>query len=227
MIKETSIEDKLETDNIQYGKLPNQMNKEPLVTAKAKEFTKTELTLLTNQEVRLSESQVTVISELDKPVKLGENKEEDIRSFVNNHVLFGDKYRLSSIKEKEKQITFYQHYDDKKMFENINGKLELKLNGSGEIVSYEQTLLEDFHENGKPENVLPAFQAIQTLYKNGLIKPNSKISNVELGYYTVVQLTESQVLSPTWYFKIKNKDKEEELYVNAYDGSIYQTEKDS
>ncbi|WP_191991802.1 two-component system regulatory protein YycI [Bacillus aerolatus] len=224
-IQEASIEDKLKSYNIEYEKLPEEVSEETIITAKTKKFTKKETDRLLNQTVKLSLNQLILDSYLQKPFKLGEEKLEDMKSFVESDVLFGDQYRYWGMNDEKNIAIFYQHYDNKKMFENKNGKLEIKLNNNGEIYAYSQTLLENLEENGKSESILSAYQAIETLYKNGLIKPNSKISNVELGYYTVV--TELQVLSPTWYFKIKNGEKTERMYVNAFDGSIYRNEENS
>ncbi|OCA92068.1 two-component system regulatory protein YycI [Pseudobacillus wudalianchiensis] len=226
-IKEASIEDKLRSYNIEYGKLPEEVSEESIITAKSKSFTKKEISLLQNQNVKLSDDQTVLESYLQKPVKLGEKKLDDLKSFVENNVLFGDQYQYWEIDNEENKVIFYQHYKDKKLFEIKNGKLEVGLNSNGEIIDYRQTMLEDLEENGQEETILSAHQAIQTLYKNGLIKPNSKISDVELGYYTFVHLTELQVLSPTWYFKIKNGNKTEKMFVNAFDGSIYKNEKNS
>ncbi|WP_157796313.1 two-component system regulatory protein YycI [Bacillus xiapuensis] len=227
VVKEEPIENKLKTYNIKYGELPDDAGEKPIITAKTKTFSKKDLEEYPDQDMKLEREKTVIDSTLTEPVKLGEKKVEGIKAFVQSRVNYGSKYQYSNMNEKKTKAIFYQQHNDKKLFENKSGKLEIKLNSEGDIIGYEQTLLEDIEENSQKEEVLPAFQAIQTLYKNGLIKPNSTISKVELGYYTVVQLTESQVLSPTWYIRIKKGDKVEKLYVNAFDGSIYQEEKDS
>ncbi|PAQ14105.1 hypothetical protein CD798_12560 [Bacillaceae bacterium SAOS 7] len=226
-MKEEPVEEKLKEYNIKYEDLPNDITEAAIITAKSKSFDKKELAKLKNQQIQLSDSQMIVYSKLQKPVKLGENKVQDIRSFVNDHVVYGKEYRYWGMDEKKKKAVFYQHVNNKKLFENINGRLEIQLNDNGEIIKYEQRLLGQVEENDQKETIIPAFQAVQSLYKNGFIKPNSQIANAELGYYTVVKVTEAQVLSPTWYFKIKNNDKVEKIYVNALDGTIYTNETDS
>ncbi|KIL76781.1 two-component system regulatory protein YycI [Bacillus badius] len=226
-IKEASIEDKLKSYNIEYDKLPEDVSEETIITAKSKKFTKKDIGMLINQNVKLLDDQKTLKSQLQKPVKLGEKKLDELKAFVQANVLYGDQYQYWGLNEAKDKAIFYQHYDDKKLFENTNGKLEVEFNSNGEITAYNQKMLEKLEENSQEESIISAHQAIQTLYKNGLIKPNSKISDVELGYYTFVRLTELQVLSPTWYFKIKHGDKTEKMYVNAFDGSIYKNEKNS
>jgi regulatory protein YycI of two-component signal transduction system YycFG len=43
---------------------------------------------------------------------------------------------------------------------------------------------------------------------------------VELGYYTLIQQTESQVLVPTWHLIVEHDKKKEDLYVNAIEGRV-------
>ncbi|WP_203364007.1 two-component system regulatory protein YycI [Bacillus sp. REN10] len=224
-MKEEPIEEKLKAYNIDYGELPNDVTEAAIITAKSKSFSKKEFEKLDNQQIQFLDSPMTIEGVLQKPVPLGENKVHDIRSFVNNQVVYGKEYRYWGTEGKI--VTFYQHVNNKKLFENIKGRLEIHLNDNGEVIKYKQTLLGEVEENSKKETIISAFQAIQSLYKNGLIKQNSKILHTELGYYTVVRLTEAQVLSPTWYFKIKNNDKVEKVYVNALEGTIYTSEMDS
>lgn len=104
-------------------------------------------------------------------------------------------------------------------YNNVNGKLTLFFNENKEIVSYEQTLLENIEEFNEEEEVLPAIKAIETLYYKGYLRPKSEVTKVELGYYTLVQLTASHVLTPTWHVVIDGK---EDLFVNAFEGQIIQ-----
>jgi regulatory protein YycI of two-component signal transduction system YycFG len=97
--------------------------------------------------------------------------------------------------------------------------LTLHLNDENEIISYKQTLLEGIEVLSQKQEVLPPIKAIETLYDNGVLQPKSKITKVELGFYTLVQLTESQVLTPTWRFVVDDK---ENLFVNAFEGKIIQ-----
>ncbi|MDQ0215382.1 regulatory protein YycI of two-component signal transduction system YycFG [Oikeobacillus pervagus] len=227
IITETSIEDKLKVDNIDYNKtLQNEVGKAPLITAKTKTFTKKEIELLNRQKITLSNDQTILSAKLDKPYKLNKLKKDEIESFVKNFVLYGEHYQLWDYDKDLKKITLYQHFKGHLLFINISGQLTLKLSDDDEIIGYEQTLLEGMEENGK-EEVLPAIQAVKTLYKNGMLKPNSEISEVDLGYYTLVQFTESQVLSPTWHFAVKYKGDVEHYFINAFDGSLNQKEKES
>ena len=69
------------------------------------------------------------------------------------------------------------------------------------FISYKQTYLEDSQELSKDEKLIQPLKAIETLYTNGYLQPKSKIVDVELGYYTLVPLSDTtQVLNPAWRF---------------------------
>ena len=89
------------------------------------------------------------------------------------------------------------------------------------MVSYQQTYLEEIGELSKSEKLIQPIKAIETLYRNDVLKPKSTITKVELGYYTLVPLSDvadaAQVLNPAWRFII---DYKESLYVSAFEGKI-------
>jgi regulatory protein YycI of two-component signal transduction system YycFG len=89
------------------------------------------------------------------------------------------------------------------------------LNKDNQVISYTQTYLEDIEKLTEKEEILPPLKAIETLHQNGMLKPKSKITNVEFGYSTLIQ--PSQVLAPTWHIVVNDK---ESLFVNAFEGQI-------
>jgi regulatory protein YycI of two-component signal transduction system YycFG len=64
---------------------------------------------------------------------------------------------------------------------------------------------------------------LETLHQKGDLLPKSKITKVELGYSTLIQLAASQALAPTWRFVVDDK---ESLYVNALEGQIIEFNSD-
>lgn len=219
-ITETSFEDKLSADDITYVELPKNVVKDAYVSAKPKGFKKEEVMLkLKGQSISIS-AETTLDSVLSEPVGVsGDFKPAEINTFVKNKVLFGENYKYWDYNKEEKTITYYQQFQNKFFYSNKNGKLTLFLNDKNEIVSYKQTLLEEIEDLSNNQEVLAPLKAIETLYDNGLLKPKSKITKVEIGYFTLVQLTASQVLTPTWRFVVDN---EENLFVNAFEGQIIQ-----
>jgi regulatory protein YycI of two-component signal transduction system YycFG len=218
-ISEASIEDKLKTDEISFVELPKGSVTDKYLSAKPKEFELEELNLLKNQSITILDGTI-VRSVLEKPVSLNPKFDSfEAQNFLSSYLLHGDQYGFWELDERTKTVTFYQKFDSKMFYENINGKVILYLNNDFQIVSYEQTYLEAIENLTEKEEVLPPIKAIETLYQKGLLKTKSKITKVEIGYSTLVQLAASQVLTPTWHFVVEDK---EHLYVNAFEGQIIQ-----
>ena len=80
-------------------------------------------------------------------------------------------------------------------------------------------ILRKLRNFSKSEKLIQPIKAIETLYtKADVLQPKSKITKVELGYYTLVPLMDTtQVLNPAWRFVINDK---ESLYVSAFEGKI-------
>lgn len=218
-LSEASIEDKLETDEIEFAEVPKELVKDKYLSAKPKEFTKDELKLLKEQTVSIVDGTL-IQSVLSQPVPLSPTFDPlEAQSFLNSYVFLGDQYGFWEWDEKLKTITFYQKFDNKMFYENINGMVILYLNDNFQIISYKQTFLDGIENLTEKEEVLPAIKAIETVYQKGVLKPKSKITRVELGYSTLFQLAASQVLTPTWHLIVEDK---EHLYVNAFEGQIIQ-----
>jgi regulatory protein YycI of two-component signal transduction system YycFG len=109
------------------------------------------------------------------------------------------------------------------LFNNINGMITFTMDEDNQIVSYEQTFLESIEKLTGTEEILRPLNAIETLHQKGMLKSKSKITEVELGYSTLIQLAASQVLAPTWRFEVDGK---ESLFVNAFEGQIIQFNSD-
>ena len=217
-ITETSFEDKLTTEEIGYVELPKNEIKDAYVSANPKVFNKDEISLkLKGQMISITDDTI-VESILSEPVRIsGEMKPAELNLFVKNRVTLGEHYKFFEYNKSEKTVTFYQQFQNKVLYKNKNGNLTLFLNDHNEIVSYQQTFLEEIERLSEVQEVLPPLKAIETLYDNGLLAPKSKITKVELGYFTLVQLTASQVLTPTWRIVVDNR---ENLFVNAFEGQI-------
>lgn len=219
---ETSFENKLKTEEIEYVELPKNIKKDNFISATPKKFAEDELekmldTLFKGQAVTMK-NETTLESVLEKPIKVSENPSpEELAPFLKNSVLEGDQYRFWSVNPNEKTVTYYQQLQGKVLFKNISGELTLYMNDNHEIVAYKQTLLEDFEVYSEEENILQPLKAIETLYENGELTFGDKITKVELGYYTLVHLTSSQLLTPVWRFVVNG---ERDLFVNAVEGQI-------
>lgn len=218
LITETSFEDKLKADEIKYVELPKTPIKDQYISAKPKMFTKEEVAKLKGQTALLKEQSTTIQMTIDKPLQLNSKFEPaDLSSFFKENILYGDQYRFWEKNDKKSTITYFQQYENFPMYQNINGMITFHYNSDNQIVSYQQTFLEGIEKLTAKEEILPPLKAIETLHQKGVLKPKSKITKIEFGYSTLIQLTASQVLAPTWHFVVDDK---ESLFVNAFEGQI-------
>ncbi len=217
-ITEASFEDKLKADDIKYVDLPKATIKGQYISAKPKTFEKADLAKLKGQAALLVNEGMTIDSTLENPVQLDSKfVESDLSNFLNESVLYGDQYKFFSKNDKKHTITLYQQYETNTFYKNQSGMLVLNINKDNQIYSYQQTYLSGIDKLTTKEEILPPLKAIETLHQKGMIKPKSKVTNVELGYSTLVHLTASQVLAPTWRIIVNNK---ESFYVNGFEGQI-------
>jgi regulatory protein YycI of two-component signal transduction system YycFG len=137
--------------------------------------------------------------------------------------LYGDHYQFWKKDDKKNTITYFQHYENMTLYENLSGMITFHIDDKNQIVSYEQTYLEDIVKMTEKEEILPPLKALETLHQKGMLEPKSKITKVELGYSSLIQLSASQALAPTWRFVV---DDNESLFVNALEGQIIEFNSD-
>lgn len=220
VLTHTSFEERLLADKIEYVSLPKEQIYASYLSAKPKNFKDVSFLDDVGLDVTVYD-ETTLRAELDEPIKVGENiSYNDFGPILRNMVIHGDQYVFWGKNEESNTIIYYQKYDDFTFYKNKNGRLIFYLNDDNEITSYEQTLLEGIEEISAEEQILPAIKAIETIYEQKVLKSDSKITKVELGYYSLIQPA-SQVLTPTWRFVI---DDEENVFVNAFEGQILQLE---
>jgi regulatory protein YycI of two-component signal transduction system YycFG len=220
VILETTIEEQLEANGITYVELPKDITKVAYLSGESKIFTLEETKKLVNQKVVIGNQPILQASFIN-PISLSNPQDQHFLSdFVERNIISGKDYAFWKFDEKEKQIIFFQKYNGKVIYKNPSSMLLLHLNENNEIISYEQTLLNDLEEYEKQE-IVPAIKAIETLYKKNHLKPGDHVTNIELGYYALVQFTASQVLTPTWHIVVNGK---EDYYVNAFEGQVINEE---
>lgn len=105
---------------------------------------------------------------------------------------------------------------------NRSAHLVFHINEFNEIDSYSQTMLETIEPINNKEEVFTAMRALEVLYRNGVLKPDSKVVKADLGYHTLVSMEATQVLTPTWHFVVEHNGEQENLLVNAVEGQIIQ-----
>lgn len=216
-ITEATIEDHLQEDNITYVGLPKQ-SKEQLLTAKSKTFKKEDIVNLHDQKVKVVDK-MKLVGTFDKPISISKDiQSSEVEKLVENYILFGSDYHYWNYDEKNREITFYQTWDKKMFYNNSKGKVTLFVNEENKVVSYVQTYLEDIEKFNKEKDLVTPIKALEALYMNGDIEPNSKITKVDLGYYNSLQTTSStHLLVPVWRVVVNDKL---DLFVNAFDGGV-------
>ncbi|MFL6518315.1 MAG: two-component system regulatory protein YycI [Bacillus sp. (in: firmicutes)] len=224
VITEATFEEKLKADEIKYVDLPKEAIKAQYLSAKPKTFTQKDIEKIKDQTVVVRSTGTTLFAKLEKPLQLSSKFEPaELSTFLKNNVLFGDDYQFGEKSDKNKTITYFQQLETYPLFNNINGMITFTMDEDNQIVSYEQTFLESIEKLTGKEEILRPLNAIETLHQKGMLKSKSKITEVELGYSTLIQLAASQVLAPTWRFEVNDK---ESLFVNAFEGQIIQFNSD-
>ncbi len=215
--KEATLEEKLKNDDIHYEELPELKQKEHYLSVRTKVFTSEELSKVKGQSISIGDG-TSVESKLEKPFKLsGKFQPAELSTFIKANIFAGEQYKFWSKNDEDGTITYYQEYGNKMFYYNSNGKLTFYLNEKNEVTSYKQTYLEIIDELSEAEELLTPLRALETLYKKGLLKPKSEITDVELGYSTLVYLTASHVVTPTWRIEVNG---EENLFVHAFEGRV-------
>ena len=183
--------------------MPNNIEKAPYISGKVKYFQSEDLPYFTNQEAKIEQDNKLVVT-IPTPIKLrdvADNK--SYTEFLQTYVHEGTSYVLWEIDEEKREATFFQRANDRTLYYNKNGFVKIYWNVDGEVYLYEQSMLEKLEESEQQKKVLPPIQIIQSFYSKNLLKANSQITAMKLGYSTVVQLTQTQVFVPTWEVRVR------------------------
>lgn len=214
---DTPIEDRLFIDNITVPKLESSIQKASYVSGIVHSFNEKELEKLVNQTVSIQTDKLSGV--FSEPLVITE--ENSLEKLVQENIVRGDSYGLWKIDEEKKMAIFYQKINKRFVYYNQQAQLTVYWNEENEIERYEQTLLDNLEEYNEPKKLLSPIQAINILYSRNLLKQNSSIQEVNLGYSRLIQLTETQVFAPTWHILAELSDgTKEEYFVNAVEGKI-------
>lgn len=220
---ESTIEEQLEADEITYGNLPKELERESYITAKRKKFISSDLMKLKNQTISFI-SDDWIISKLTKPIALPDrNIEAFLVEFLKENVISGNSYMYWGWDKKANKLLFFQTYRERPLFFNEYAMISMQLNKANEIISYEQKMMVDIkeiEEEGSNQEIIPPLKAIEILYNKDYLTSSGHITKVELGYYKNVPISEDvQIFVPTWHVVLDN---EMDYFVNAIDGQIFQ-----
>lgn len=223
---EKTIEARLKDDNITYGTLPNNIESASYMTAQVHKFILPEFSN-SNQQIEFKDDNNTKARVIFmRPVKL-RNVSDDasFTDFALANIIEGASYALWKVDREERVAIFFQKANNRMFY--YSGSLKIKWNANNEVTMYEQTMIDNIEEMEQQESVIPPLQIIQTLYAKGTLKSESQITQMKLGYSTLVKLTRTQVLVPTWEVRVKLSDgTSEEYFVNAVEGKVIEIQED-
>jgi len=216
LMKKTSIMDSIKADDITFPPLPVDPKTEYYIEGTMKNFKGSDLSSISKKFKITNDNYVHY--ELEEPYQLNENWTiSDIDQFVKLRAYQGNQYKFWNYDEETNQIIYYQTYRNKTLFQNASGKITIQLNKDHDIVKYTQTYFENIKEI-KEKEIVTAEEALAILYKGHHIKTGSKVTGVELGYYTSTSIMTSQLLVPTWHFQING---DTNIFVNAVEGHVF------
>ncbi|MBM7693546.1 regulatory protein YycI of two-component signal transduction system YycFG [Peribacillus deserti] len=222
LLTETKFEDSLKENGIKADNVPREELSEKYIIAKSKVFKDSDFSALKNQKIINNGS--SVYSSLKVPYKINDpGSKEEVEKFVREHIMFGTEYRYWQYNKEGSTINLSQTYKGKTLFMNQNGEIKLFLNKQKQIYAYNQTFLNNIEEFKEKEEVIPAIRAVETLFDKGKLEEKTEIKEAYLGYYTVVPVKTTQVLTPTWHIVLDNK---KDFFVNALEGQIFQVTPD-
>jgi regulatory protein YycI of two-component signal transduction system YycFG len=220
-LTETTLEENLKGDEIELPPLSKDKHKEKILFAKSKEFTKKDTENLKDQDVSIQQKSTLVGKFTNTTMISNDLKPNELDEFLKENIYHGDNYKFWSYDKKSNLVVYYQSFKNKLFYNNTKSKLTLTVNENREIVSYEQTYLEDVKPINKYQEIIPAIKAIESLYNAGDIPPKSSISEAPLlGYYNLLPPSSesaSILLTPAWRVVIDNN---KDLYVTAFDGEV-------
>lgn len=230
VLGESNIESDLKNANISVGNLPVSTEKVTYVSGKINTFDNFDFDQVTKNQIITVSDNLIIEGTMKKPEKLEALNEKTLTEFLKRTVFKGEEYRLWQINKSAREATFFQVMNDKTIFYNQSATIKVYWSEKEEITKYEQTMFGSLKAVGEKSMLIKPIQAIKTIFEKGYLKDHTTISFVNLGYSTLVPLTETQVLSPTWHIRAMVPDengrkKQQDFFVNAVDNQILDIEK--
>lgn len=220
LLSEKKIESILNEENITYENLPDSIKEAPYISAKVKTYSLNELPARQFVSYKLlTDNQMQAI--ISKPVSLGTDiTTVKLNEFLLQFVYEGTQFKLWEIDEEMRTATFFQQVNDHTLYYNVNGYVKIHWNLNNEIFMYEQAMLEKVEPLEQKESIIAPLQIIDEIYTDNLLKTGAEIVDMKLGYSSLVQLTQTQLFTPTWEVRVKTDGEEQTFFVNAVDPKV-------
>ena len=215
---DTPIEERLQSDNIKVPKTESYIQEASYVSGNVHLFSAEELNELSNQTLEVKDG-IQLIGTFKESLPV--TTENSIEKLVKENIIRGDSYGLWKIDEEEQSATFFQKVNDRLVYHNKNAQIIVYWNDEKELIRYEQTVLDNLEDYDESKKLVSPMLVIRVLYSSSLLKTDSTVKDIRLGYSTLATLTETQVFAPTWYVPVELSDGTmEEYFVNAVEGRI-------
>lgn len=174
-----------------------------LVTGRSKNFSSF---AKGKDNVKTEDDGKVAVGTIEPGINVSKDQVTTLKAYMKNKVYKGEYYQLFSTNDKEE--VFEQTYKGLPIMNNNKAMLKFKVNSDEKANSYHQTAMSELGpskgENNDVEQVISARKAIEALYFNRYIKKNDTVTNIRLGYYSVVRETNVQVFQATWEIKVNH-----------------------
>lgn len=187
-----------------------------LVTGRSKDFTNY---AKSKDEVKTEDDGKIAQGNISPPISVSNDQVTSLKMYMKKNIYKGEDYQLFSTDDNEE--TFEQTFNGLPIMNNDKAMLKFKINDDEEASSYRQTALHELStskgENNEAQHVISARNVIEALYFNRYLKRNDAVTNIRLGYYSVVRETNVQVLQASWEIKVNHagSTKTKTYYVEA------------
>jgi regulatory protein YycI of two-component signal transduction system YycFG len=223
----SSIEYRLEKDNIKVGKLSDTHKNGNYLSAKKKDlieaYKSTKTRTLT--ETSTHEIKATPLNTININQKITSDVIKDF--FETNDLLYhADSYHyldyLSTKDKKNAQLVFAQNYKGLPFLDDNSSTIFdfTASNNYYKLNEWTQNFLESIRPLREAQRLISEKEAIIALYNNSRITENAKIEWIELGYVKIIELDDEKVYAPTWLIKIQTNKTHKIEKVNAINSNI-------
>ncbi|WP_166805852.1 two-component system regulatory protein YycI [Jeotgalibacillus sp. R-1-5s-1] len=231
-LPQLSIADQIEEENITISsELPDLDDSKPYLNAESYRFSAEEVSNLAGQNATVRNNRI-LESSLNTPVDIEDPENpEELTNLLEEFVLYGEQYRFRDYREEENEIVYFQYYEDSTLYFNVNAQLVVTLNDQQQAVSYTQTYLSSLETFSTEQELITPGDALESFYGSGVVEANSRVTNLEIGYFpSFLQAGNNddsvtgdvQVLTPTYKMTIENGEgSQRDLFINAVDDNIY------
>ncbi|MER1998440.1 MAG: two-component system regulatory protein YycI, partial [Lysinibacillus sp.] len=217
LLSEKKIESILNDENITYKNLPSTIIEAPYILGKVKTYSLSELPSIQSVSYKLvTENQLQAT--ISKPISLGSDITTlKLNEFLQQFVYEGAQFKLWEINEETRTATFFQQVNDHTLYYNMSGYVKIHWNVDNEVFMYEQSMLEKVEPKEQKKKIIAPLQIIDELYTENLLKTGAEIVDMNLGYSSLLQITQTQLFTPTWEVRVKTDGEEQTFFVNAVD----------